>query len=115
MLRYVEPLNEARTKLANFFSILPEGDGRVHHLDKDVRAVDFPYLEGYLTGCGKTMWVRQNVDGPHVWYNQRTLPQNSRARLAGQARQARGSQARSTRREGRHSFLLITSSPVPIA
>jgi hypothetical protein len=32
-LRYVEPLSEARTKLADFFSILPEGDGRVHHPD----------------------------------------------------------------------------------
>ena len=27
-----------------------------------------------LEGCGKTMWVRQNVDDPHTWYKRRIFP-----------------------------------------
>ena len=30
-----------------------------------------------LTGCGKTMSVRQNVDGPHVWLNRKIFPQDA--------------------------------------
>ena len=32
------------------------------------------------------MLAGENFDGPHVWYNKRTLPRDSRARLAGRAR-----------------------------
>jgi len=35
------------------------------------------------------MLAGENFDGPHVWYNRRTLPRDSRARLAGRARQTK--------------------------
>jgi hypothetical protein len=30
-----------------------------------------------LTGCGKTILACENFDGPLVWYNSRTLPQEA--------------------------------------
>jgi hypothetical protein len=30
-----------------------------------------------LAGCGKTTLARENFEGPHVWYNSRTLPQDA--------------------------------------
>jgi hypothetical protein len=36
-----------------------------------------------LVGCGKTILVQQNFDGPLVWGNRRTLLQDSRARHSG--------------------------------
>ena len=35
------------------------------------------------------MLARENFDGPHVWHNRRTLPQDGRARQAGRARRAK--------------------------
>jgi len=42
------------------------------------------------------MLAGENFDGPHVWYNKRTLPRDSRARLARRAR--RGSNPSCPRR-----------------
>src|SRR6267143_5126602 len=71
------------------------------------------------------MLARLNFDGEHVWHNRRTVPQDSRARLAGRARRGRvrGQKfevfgtANPELRTSDHAFLacLVTQAPRSLA
>ena len=50
-----------------------------------------------LAGCGKTTLARENFEGPHVWYNSRTLPQDAQ-----KGRSARPQASRNRRRYRPH-------------
>ncbi len=53
---------------------LVESIGGVLRIALLYRASAHTLKRGLLTGCGKTMLVRENFDGPHVWRQQQNTP-----------------------------------------